>query len=142
MPPRKLRNSITSDEYLQKWCAKYVPGFYGVYSASEFPRIYRHMKPGNSVIINLDPHYEHGGTHWVALRVCSTAPIVMYKDSFGAPPPNAIKTAVAASDRGLVYGNRIYQALDEENCGKRAAEFLYDLSEAADEISLFERMEN
>jgi hypothetical protein len=100
------------------------------------------MGAGGSAIVNLDPGYKRGGTHWVAVRVSRWAPIVFYKDSFGAPPPSDVVRAVRASGLGLVYGNRINQKLREVNCGKRAAEWLYDLEHAGPyEIELFRSSE-
>jgi hypothetical protein len=98
--------------------------------------------PGSSVIINLDPHYANGGTHWVALRISNIAPLVYYKDSFGAPPPaDIVKVIKTPPARGFIYGNRIYQGLEEENCGKRAAYFLRDMARAPKEIDYFEHSE-
>ena len=139
----KLPNTLTSDQQLLQWGKEHIPGFKSVISATDFPKLYPTLLPGDSIIINLDPEYSRGGSHWVALRVSSEAPIVYYKDSFGAPPPDIIIGAI--KDRGLVYGNRINQALNEENCGKRAAEFLRKMSRAAgkkNEIEYFESLED
>lgn len=100
------------------------------------------LKPGDSIIINLDPSYKHGGTHWVALRVSRYAPLVYYKDSFGAPPPNDVVAAVRATGLGLLYGNRIKQKLKEVNCGKKAAEWLFDMEASGPhELAYFESIE-
>jgi hypothetical protein len=144
----KLSNHVTSDEELDQWCRRYVKGFAGVISRSDFPHIYKHLKPGSSIIINLDPGYSKGGTHWVALRISSEAPIIYYKDSFGAPPPEDITSHLAVppsgnkqNARGIVYGSRINQNLDEQNCGRRAAIFLRKMANTPDEIEEFERLE-
>lgn len=140
----KLPDRITSDQELYKWCRENVPGFTDVIDRSAFAARYPSMKSGNSIIINLDPHYKHGGTHWVALRISNEAPIVYYKDSFGAPPPAEVVSAIAGSGRGLIYGNRVYQGLNEQNCGKRAAYFLRDMERASrqkKEIEKFEELE-
>jgi hypothetical protein len=139
---RRLKNGITSDTELDRWCRENVTGFAGVISRTEFGRAYPRLRGGQSLIINLDPDYARGGTHWVALRISSEAPLVYYKDSFGAPPAADIVRQI--KDRGLVYGNRIYQKLREDNCGRRAAEFLRDIAAAAaagNEIEMFERVE-
>jgi hypothetical protein len=122
----KLPNRITSDKELAAWCYTNIPGFMGVIDRTHFRNKIKSMHPGNSVIINLDPGYKHGGTHWVAFRMSAEAPLNYYKDSFGAPPPNDI-----AAHCNCVYGNRIRQKLSEQNCGKRAAYWLRDIARAA-----------
>jgi hypothetical protein len=137
----KLPDRVVSDRALHHWSKANIPGFLAVLDRTTFDRTYSVMKPGQSVIINLDPNYKHGGTHWVALRVSSEAPLVYYKDSYGAPCPINIIRAVKDSGRGLIYGNRILQHLTEANCGKRSAYFLRNLAKAAElknEIDYFE----
>lgn len=137
-----LGDGITTDVQLTKWGRENIPGFMGVYSRDQISRVCPNLRPGESIIINLDPGYKHGGTHWVALRISSEAPIVYYKDSFGAPPPSNITNYCAG--RGFVYGNRIYQKLSEENCGQRALAFLSSMQSAADdgrEIEWFRKSE-
>jgi len=141
-----LPNNITSDTQLDQWCRQNVPGFTGVIDRTQFPSKYNHMKAGDSIIINLDPHYSTGGTHWVALRISSEAPIVYYKDSFGAPPPTDVTAGISKKlpIRGLIYGNRVYQHSNEDNCGKRSAYFLRDMANCAQrkkEIECFEASE-
>jgi hypothetical protein len=97
------------------------------------------MRPGDSVVLNLDPHYEHGGTHWVAARISSEAPIVYYFDSFGFPPPMEVVNA-ARPGRGILYADSKRQKINESNCGFRAAQFLeklYDGSTQKKEIETF-----
>lgn len=142
MKKNELPNEVLSDYDLRKWCEKNVPGFIGVYDRTQFPRLYPQMGAGESAIINLDPGYKNGGTHWVAIRVSSEAPIVYYKDSFGAPCPTDVVDAVENSGRGLLYGNNVDQKIEEVNCGKRAAYFLRDMSGNARhnrEIEYFEK---
>lgn len=144
----KLPNKVLSDEDLRVWCNHNVPGFIDVIDRTQFPSYYAKMVPGDSIIINLDPGYKHGGTHWTALRVSTEAPLVYYKDSFGAPCPTEVVDAVKKNGnppRGLVYGNRINQHLKESNCGKRAAYFLRDMANCAlegNEIDCFDKLEN
>ncbi len=132
--PKKLPNTITTDTQLDNWCVRWVPGYRGSISQSDFKAVYPTMTGGESIIINLDAYYKNGGTHWVALRLSSEAPIIYYKDSFGAPPPVAIVSTVDTTRplRGLIYGNRINQHLSEDNCGKRAAVFLKKMATAAE----------
>lgn len=139
-----LGNGITTDAELAQWCKKNVVGFQGVCSRTEFNEIYKKMRPGASCIINLDPEYSIGGTHWVAFKKSKVAPIAYYKDSFGAPPPQDIVDVVNSHGIGLIYGNRINQKMSEDNCGKRSAEFLQKMSIASahgDEIETFEKLE-
>lgn len=131
MNTNKLPDTVTSDVQLNKHGQKYIPGFKGVISRDEFSDIYNDMMPGDSVIINLDPEYSRGGTHWVAFRMSSEAPVTYYKDSFGAPPPEDVIAAVKASDLGLVYGNRIVQDIKMENCGKLSMKFLEQMAKGA-----------
>lgn len=139
---KSLPNGITSDIELNEWSMQNIPGFRGVISRSDFKKHYKLLKPGDSLIINLDPNYSQNGTHWVAFRISSEAPIAYYKDSFGAPPPSDIINSV--TDRGLLYGNRIFQKMTESNCGKRSALFLKKMSDSAKnkrEIETFEMIE-
>ncbi len=126
---RKLGNGITTDVQLADWGRKHIPGFRGVFSRDRLADICPRLLPGESVVFNLDPGYKRGGTHWVAVRASSEAPIIYYKDSFGAPPPDGI--VGCCGGRGVIYGNRINQRLAEDNCGQRALKFLYSMAEAA-----------
>ena len=141
-PRRRLPERAVYDDELNAWCRANVPGYRGTYSRTDAGRILPRLGAGQSVILNLDPAWKHGGTHWVALRVSRWAPLVYYKDSFGAPPPEDVRAAVGGRGLGLVYGNRIRQALREENCGRRAAEWLQALEAAGpDEIDWFRASE-
>ena len=140
---RELGNGITTDIQLAQWGQKNIRGFKGVYSRDKIEQVCPKLQQGESIILNLDPKYSQGGSHWVALRVSSEAPIVYYKDSFGAPPPKNITSA--CTGRGVVYGNRIYQKLSEQNCGQRALRFLSSMQSAADdgkEIEWFQHSES
>lgn len=142
---KSLPDTLTSDIQLRNWCREYVPGFVDVIDRTQFEKYYKDMKPGESLIINLDPGYGQGGTHWTALRVSSEAPLVYYKDSFGAPCPKEIIDSVKKyGNRGLIYGNRINQKIQEDNCGKRASYFLRNMSKYANngkEIEYFKEIE-
>ncbi len=142
MKKNSLSNKVLSDEDIRSWCRQHVPGFVDVFDRSQFAGTYQKMKPGSSAVLNLDPGYSQGGTHWVAVRVSSEAPIVYYKDSFGAPCPTDVVDAVEASGRGLLYGNNMDQKIEEVNCGRRAAYFLRDMAKSAaqgKEIEYFEK---
>lgn len=140
--PRRLPNRALYDDELDSWCRDNVPGYTGTHTRTDAARIVPKLQPGQSVIINLDPHWKQGGTHWVALRRSQYAPVAYYKDSFGAPPPEDVTAAVHRTGLGLVYGNRIKQKMREENCGRRAAEWLLAIAEAGpNEISWFRSTE-
>ena len=142
---KRLSNNELTDVELRNWCNRYINGFVDVINRSEFPDVFEGLKSGESVIINLDPNYENGGTHWVALRMSSEAPLVFYKDSFGAPCPTEIIDSVKKSGLGLIYGNKITQKISQSNCGKRSAEFLYNMDKASKngvEIEYFDKLEN
>jgi hypothetical protein len=127
---------------MDDWCRYNVPGFRGVINRHEFPAKYRTMKGGDSVIMNIDPDWSQGGTHWVAVRLSSEAPLVFYKDSFGAPPPEDLR---GITGRGVLYGNNIGQRIRETNCGRRAAEWLAHLAHAGGrhrELETFQEMED
>lgn len=140
---KTLGNGVLSDVDLREWGNRNIPQFKGVFDRTKFPSLYPRLSPGDSIILNLDPNYEEGGTHWVALRISNEAPLVFYKDSFGAPCPTEVIEAVNADGkRGLLYGNKIDQKISEENCGKRAAYFLRDIandSRLNKEIEFFEK---
>lgn len=138
----QLPNRVLYDDELARWSEQNVPGFAGVWSRSDIGRVLPKMNGGASVILNMDPKYSKGGTHWVALRVSKYSPLVYYKDSFGAPPPNDVVAAIKGRGLGLLYGNRINQQLREVNCGKRAAEWLAAMENAGpQEIYYFESTE-
>lgn len=144
MSLRKIKNTTTSDTYLNDWGRKHIPGFTGVISRDKFPKLFAKMKPGNSCIINLDKDYGTGGTHWTAVRMSSEAPLVMYKDSFGSPPPEDVRSAVLPLGLGLVYGNKINQKISQTNCGKHALLFLKLMEDAAEdreELETFAQIE-
>ena len=147
--PRRLPNGTTRlpgralyDDELNTWGRENIPGYRGTYTRTDAEKIIPRLGAGQSVIINLDPHWKHGGTHWVALRVSEWAPLAYYKDSFGAPPPDDVRESVGRRGLGLVYGNRIRQKLREENCGRRAAEWLQAMADAGPhEIAYFRHTE-
>lgn len=132
----QLGNGITTDRQLKK-AMKKTPGFRGVYDRVGFFKIYPKMKAGDSVIINLDPHYQRGGSHWVALRVSNDNQYILYKDSFGVPPPEAFYRDLG---RTVLYGTKIDQKMDEFNCGKRAAQLLQILASTTDDKKRFAQL--
>lgn len=68
------------------------------------------------VVLNLDQ--AGPGTHWVAIRE-KVPGVYEYFDSFGAPPESNVAKNVL-----LLYNGKKMQKFREENCGKRATDFL------------------
>lgn len=139
----RIKNSITSDEYLNRIGRENISGFRGVYSRDKAAKLIPKMKPGQSLIINLDPKYSFGGSHWTAIRKSTESPIYMYADSFGAGPPEDVRGAALSTGRGLVYSNRIHQKISEKNCGKRALLWLMLMADAGQlkkELEVFQKL--
>lgn len=135
------QNRETSDKELNKYGYRNIRQFRGTYNRNEFPEVFKSMKDGDSIIINLDPDWSQGGTHWTAIRKSSEAPIVYYIDSFGVPPPNIVTDVVKKSGYGLLYGDSKRQKLKEVNCGPRALHVLELLADGASrnlELETFE----
>lgn len=125
----------TSDVELDDWGKAHIPGFLGVEARSMFDQLYpdgKRMEPGTSCVLNLDRgDYARHGTHWTGVRVSSEAPLVMYFDSFGEPPPREVTLRSRREGLGLLYPDIQYQGADEVNCGPRALAVLHYLSDAA-----------
>lgn len=139
----RIKNTITTDDYLNKIGKEHILGFKGVYSRDVAAKVIPKMKPGQSMIINLDPNYENGGSHWTALRISTESPTIMYTDSFGAGPPEDVRTASLNTGRGLVFSNRINQKISEKNCGKRALLWLMLMDQAGQlgkELEIFQKI--
>jgi len=134
-------NRETSDVELDEWGKRYIPGFLGVRARSQFNELYppgRPMKPGTSAILNLDyGDYARGGTHWVGVRVAKDAPVLMYVDSFGLPPPRDVSIRGRLEGRGVLYPDVAYQRFDEVNCGPRALAALHYLASAKNDLEAF-----
>jgi hypothetical protein len=76
----------------------------------------------------MDPGYKHGGTHWVALRVSTTRPdLILYIDSFGAPPPTDVYNLASDLKRKVAHTTGIWQHLKEEDCGPRSLSALQEM---------------
>lgn len=138
------KNRETSDAELAAWGKKHIPGFLGVRARSQFSDLYprgQPMAPGTSCVLNLDfGDYSRGGTHWVAVRVSSEAPLLLYVDSFGLPPPREVTLRGRRDGRGILYPDIQNQLVSEVNCGPRALAVLHYLAEAAargQELSAF-----
>lgn len=147
-----MKNTITDDEYLAKWARHLVPGFRGVISRDQFAAAAEQLARGDSLVVNLDPGYSQGGTHWVGLRYSDcdygdASGLFLYKDSFGAPPPEDIIRAVKARGEYIAFGTNINQKLNADNCGKLAVAWLalMAMSEqltGLNDFSLFELLES
>lgn len=131
----------TSDAELDAWGRKYIPGFLGVRAREDFTELYPDktpMKPGSSCILNLDyGDYARGGTHWVGVRVAKKAPLLLYFDSFGLPPPREVSLRGKREGRGILYPDIQYQRFNENNCGPRALAVLHFLAHAPDDVEAF-----
>lgn len=137
-------NRETSDVELDKWGREHIPGFLGVRARSQFDSLYppgKPMQPGSSCILNLDyGDYARGGTHWVGVRVAKDAPVLMYVDSFGLPPPRDVSIRGRLEGRGVLYPDVAYQSFDEVNCGPRALAALHYLAHAKNELAAFSEL--
>jgi hypothetical protein len=134
VPARIPGDRLTSDQELDAWGRANIPGFLGVVSRTDFGRLYpegKPMAPGTSCVLNLDPGYSHGGSHWVGVRVAESQPLVLYSDSFGLPPPREVTLRGRRDGRGILYPDVQYQDMDEVNCGPRALAALKLLSDGA-----------
>ncbi len=133
-------NRETSDEELDRWGKRYIPGFLGVVARNEFTRLYpnnKPMPPGTSCIINLDYQYRRNGTHWCSVRVSDTSPLLMYIDSFGLPPPREVTNRGRLDGRGILYSDIRSQRYAEVNCGPRALAVLHGLAHAKNDLNQF-----
>src|SRR5205085_643803 len=119
------RSTPTSDVELARWAARHIPKFGMVLPRDELPE--QTLEPGKSFIINLDPEYKRGGTHWCAVYVCKESPTVFYWDPFGLPPPRAVPLWAWRNGRGVVRSNAKWQSFSvDQNCGPRCLAALYD----------------
>lgn len=134
-------NRETTDSELASWGEQHIPGFLGVRARSQFCDLYPDgapMRPGSSCILNLDfGDYGRGGTHWVAVRVAKDAPLLLYFDAFGLPPPREVTLRGRRDGRGILYPDIQYQDLSEVNCGPRALAVLHYLATAPNEMEAF-----
>lgn len=128
-------NRETNAVELDEWGHEHIPGFLGVVPRDELDELYprgQPMEPGSSCVINLDfGDYERGGTHWVAMRVSSESPNVMYCDPFGLAPPEPVVLRANRDGRGLWWTDVQQQGNTEVNCGPRALAVLYTLADSA-----------
>lgn len=128
-------NRETSDDELDAWGRRNIPGFLGVVARDQITELYPYgepMEPGSSCILNLDyGDYDRGGTHWTALRVSQEQPLVLYFDAFGMPPPREVTLRAFNERRGVKYPDIQYQGLQEVNCGPRSLAVLHQLAQKA-----------
>lgn len=103
-----------------------VPGFLGVVDRTKISAV--SMDPGDSLIVNIDGGYKHGGTHWVALVKASEAPLYYYFCSYGGNPVTEATLRARSEGLGLVFSDVKYQTTDESNCGQRAGRVIADLA--------------
>jgi hypothetical protein len=94
----------------------------GVYFKNEIPKP---LKCNKTYIINLqdsitDDGDENGGTHWTMFQINKIKDkyIPFYFDSFGAPPPEVVKTAIKNQFKVYTpYTKKDIQSLMNNACG-------------------------
>ena len=128
METRRLKPSnfgnqgLTSDSQLYREC-KNIDGFLGVFDRNNIPTSFFKHK-GSSIIVNLDPNYKRGGTHWVASRNANDGPCIYYFDSFGRVCPSIITNMADRYGLGILASDIQYQKLNQNNCGQWAVSFI------------------
>lgn len=127
-----MSNRGTTNEQLERKC-RGVPGFLGVFSADNLPRV---VPPDASLIANYSNQSEPG-THWIAiLHLNDRSRQPEFFDSFGFPPDgeNVILGTTAKFDKYMKYmsvragagGKYLYNKLNmqcsrADVCGEYAA---------------------
>lgn len=86
--------------------------FGGCYSKDQLPANGPRQK---SYIINLENHNQ-GGSHWVLVSDIQRETTV-YFDSYGVPPPNAVKSFIEKSGKSWTENSREIQPLGSDLCG-------------------------
>jgi hypothetical protein len=129
-------DSETTDKQLRDWGNSYIKGFKGVVARSHINELYPPeypMERGSSCILNLDyGDYVNGGTHWVAMRVSSETPRILYIDSFGEPPCRDVTNRALKDSLGVYYPDISYQTKEQTNCGQRSLAVLHYLQHEAE----------
>lgn len=145
-PPERRKipgDRLTSDTELDEWGKANIPGFLGVVPRDQLTDLFPDgapLQPGASAVLNLDPGYSNGGSHWVAVRVAQEGPQLMYFDSYGYPPPREVTLRGRRDGRGVLYPDVPYQTAEEVNCGPRslaALKLLADGAKKGEELKAF-----
>jgi hypothetical protein len=108
-------------------------------------------KKGN-YIINMQDSTDGSGTHWVGLVLITKnrKKEAFYFDSFGQPPPIAVREfagrflggpATGQVGPPLYYSNKVIQNADYGYCGQYVIHFLYVLSEQKGNLTPLQRIE-
>jgi hypothetical protein len=113
--PKKLKtslkdNDVTSSDELFKAGKKTI----GLMNSNYYPEYIGKYK-NNPAILNLDNRGD--GTHWVGIKPESRS-VYRYQDSFGTPPPFHLAGKI------IEFNPFVKQKVTEENCGKRAFDFV------------------
>lgn len=95
-------------------------GFIGVFPSDRLP----HLKGGQAMIVNTDPHDEPG-QHWVAFYMSEDLTLE-YFDSFGMPPlvPDFRKYINRGAHVKFSYSTVQLQHDNSETCGKHCITFV------------------
>ena len=99
---------------------KDVPGFLGCVAHNQLADLPA-MKPGNSVIFNLEDSNQ-GGSHWVG-AYCGNH-YLEYFDSFGIPPDDRALAYFRKSKKQIEYNNSKIQGNKSNRCGLYAIGFI------------------
>jgi hypothetical protein len=126
---------ITSNEDLDKWGYKNIPGYIGCIVKKQMNSM--KFVPGSSWIINMD---DNKGTHWVAMRVSNKRKAVLYVDSFGFPPEDITVRAVWKHKYPIYYSEIDRQLLHGDDCGQEALDSLYKMAHAPNDWRVFKKL--
>lgn len=122
---------MLTDTQLTVLCRKMSIPLAGIYFKDELPR---KMEYNKAYIINIEDSHdgeglENTGTHWTCMystKYPNGNVEAIYFDSYGQPPPEAVKTFVKKScNKYLPYTTKDVQSLMSEVCGWYCCAFLY-----------------
>lgn len=128
----------TSEGELVQFLKRFVYNFKKMLCGDEASQIV--LTPGNSYLINLCKR-GGAGSHWTALRVCSSNPgLLLYIDSIGYPPPQSFTDHARANGMSILCSDSKWQQqrdTNDKSCGQRAIISLYRLGQSKNDLSCF-----
>jgi hypothetical protein len=92
---------------------KGVKGFMGVFPIDRLPKKLKH---DCSAIVNFEKHNQPG-SHWVCFIVKKDWEVVLYLDSYSAPPPDEVLELLCQSGKPIYWGDIQYQPYGSDACG-------------------------